>query len=151
MTNQQLPPATADNNPTNVGVENKIWTKGIHRTNTIFMVTSLFLVFGLDLLILINNPFLAPFYIAMVVVLGIFGAFYYYETRALKKKYSNSSSKLDIWIYVLVVIRNLVFVLNFIPLIQILGGMALLFGALPYLIIYNIILLRLRPKAIHAN
>lgn len=132
------------------GVENKIWSKGIPRTNVGFMVVSLLLVFGLDLVILLNSPGLAPYFIVMLVVLGIFGVFYYIENYVFKKKYSNSQSKLDAWISVLAVLRNLVFVLNFIPFIQILGGVALVFGGIPYLILYGI-LLSFRSKATHAS
>ena len=79
-------PVTASNNPSSVIIENKIWLKVIPRTNTGFMVVSLLLVFGLDLVILLASPDLAPFFIAMVVVLGIFGIFYYIENRIFKKK-----------------------------------------------------------------
>lgn len=133
-------PAIPSNNPSSVIVENKIWSKGIPRTNIGFLVISLLLVFGLDLTILVSGPELAPFYIAMLVVLGIFGFFYYRENRVLNKRFANSSSTLDKWIVTLVVIRNIVFVLNFIPFIQIGGAIALVFGGIPYLIAYFILL-----------
>jgi len=115
---------------------NKKWPKVIPRLNNGFLVISALLVFGIDLPILIMNLELAPFFFVMLCVLAIFVVFYLYENRKLKQKFSNSDSKLDSWFVVLVFIRNVVFVLNFIPLIQILGGLVLIYCGIPYLIIY---------------
>lgn len=125
----------------------KKWTKIIPRLNIGFMVISTLLVFGLDLMILIDSPELAPFFYAMLVVLAIFVAFFFYENKILKRKFASSDSKLDSWFVALVVLRDIVFVLNFIPFIQILGGTALVFGGIPYLIIY-FLMLRARNKSI---
>lgn len=122
------------------GIENTVWSKGIPRTNKGFMIVSLVLVFGIDLLILMSSPELAPFYIEMLVVLIIFGIFFYRENYILNKRFATSRSKLDTWLTSLIVIRNIVFVLNFIPFIQIGGAMALAFGGIPYLIGYFILL-----------
>jgi hypothetical protein len=134
------PTGLATNGPLSLGVENTTWSKGIPRTNIGFLIISLLLVFGLDLTILVGSPELAPFYIEMLVVLVIFGVFFYRENRILNKRFAHSRSTLDAWITTLVVIRNIVFVLNFIPLIQIGGAAALVFGGIPYLIIYSILL-----------
>lgn len=126
----------------NYTTENKKWTKIIPTTNHIFMVISVLLVFGLDLVILFSSPELAPFFIEMLVVFAIFVMFYVYELSTLKKKFSNSESRSDTWFVALVIIRNVVFVLNFIPFIQILGGIALIFGGIPYIGIYFFLLRR---------
>lgn len=139
--NRWFEPAGAmANNSRGAGVENTTWSKGIPRINTGFMMVSLLLVFGLDLVILINEPDLFPFYAAMLAVLGIFSVFLYRENRVLNKRFASSSSTLDKWLVTLVVIRDIVFVLNFIPFIQILGGAALVFGGIPYLAVYFILL-----------
>ena len=83
---------------------------------------------------------LLAFWIEMVVVLGIFGIFFYLENFSLKKRFENSRSTLDTWISVAIVIRNVIFVLNFIPVIQIGGGALLVLGGIPYLILYSILL-----------
>lgn len=126
--------------PLDTGVENTTWSKGIPRTNIGFMIVSLLLVFGLDLVILINEMDLLPFWLAMLVVLAVFGVFFYRENRVLNRRFVNSRSTLDKWIVTLVVIRNIIFVLNFIPFIQIGGAMILVFGGIPYLIVYFILL-----------
>jgi len=126
--------------PLSIGEENKIWSKSIPGTNIGFMVVSLLLVFVLDLGILIASPGLWGFYVAMLIVISIFAGFFYFEKNVLKKRFLLSHSKLDSWFFGLVILRNLVFLLNFIPLIQIAGGMALVFGGIPYIIIYCIIL-----------
>jgi len=126
---------------------NKIWTKYIPWSNRVFMVLSLALFLLLDLYILFDNPSLLMFWLAMLVVMIIFLIIYRYENVRLKKQFSNSKSKLDPWLLTLVAIRNIVFVLNFIPYIQIIGGVALIFGIVPYLIVY-FILIKSRSKGI---
>lgn len=106
-----------------------LWTKGIARTNNVFMVISLVLVFGLDLLILISSPSLAPYWYMMLGVLAAFAIFYCLENFVFRKKFANTTSALDKWISLIIVLRNIVFLLNFIPLIQLLG-LALLGGFL---------------------
>lgn len=97
------------------------WEKRIPRINKVFMVISLVLVFGLDLLILISSPSLAPYWYMMLGVLAIFVIFFCLENFVFRKKFANTTSSLDKWITTIVVIRNIVFLLNFIPLIQLLG------------------------------
>ena len=126
---------------------NKHWTKNIPRSNKGFMVVSLLLFLGLDLFILISEPDLLVFWLAMLVVMLIFVAFYYYENYKLAVKFETSTSKLDPWILALVALRNVVFVLNFVPVIQILGGMALIFGGVPYLIVYYFVI-KARHKSV---
>lgn len=134
------PTGFVTNGPLSLGEENTTWSKGIPRTNIGFLVVSLLLVFGLDLTILVSSPELAPFYFEMLAVFVIFGVFFYSENRILNKRFAHSRSTLDAWITTLVVIRNIVFVLNFIPLIQIGGAIALVVGGIPYLIVYSILI-----------
>lgn len=121
--------------------KNKYWSKIIPSSNSTFMVISLGLFLGLDLMILVTNPGMYPFWAAMLVVIVIFAAFYYYENYKLAKKFKKTKSKADVWILVLVTIRNVVFVLNFIPFIQILGAGILILGGIPYIILYYIALM----------
>lgn len=130
-------------------VGNKYWTKYIFRTNKWLMILSLILFLGLDLIILIMSPGLFIFWAAMAVVMLIFWGFYRYENTTLKDRYANSSSKLDPWFIALVALRNLVFILNFIPVIQLLGGAALIYGGIPYLIVYYL-MVRSRNKLVVA-
>src|SRR3989344_1875320 len=101
--------------------QNTIWTKGIPRTNMVFMVISLLLVFGLDLLIIISSPSLSPFWFIMLGVLAVFAIFFYLENFVFRRKFANTTSVLDKWISIIIVLRNIVFILNFIPVIQLLG------------------------------
>jgi len=57
--------------------QNSIWTKIIPRTNMVFMIISLLLVFGLDLLIIISSPSLRPFWYMMLAVMGVFLVFFF--------------------------------------------------------------------------
>lgn len=119
--------------PTVPAIAQSICVKGIPRTNKVFMVISLILVLGLDLVILLVSGFsLLPFWIVMLVVLGIFAVFFYLENYVFSKKFADTKSALDPWISAIIVARNIIFVLNFIPLIQILG-LALLGGVLAFI------------------
>ncbi|MDP3989352.1 MAG: hypothetical protein Q8P93_03905 [bacterium] len=127
--------------------DNKKWSKIIPWLNIGFMVISALSVFVLDLPLLIRSPELAPFFYVMLVVLAIFIAFFLYENRTLKRKFANSDSRLDSWFVRLVILRNLVFLLSVIPVIQIGGTAAMVFGGIPYIIIYSR-MLRARNKSI---
>src|SRR3989344_7282882 len=100
---------------------NTIWTKGIPQTNLIFGLLSLLLVFGVDLYAVISNPDLSFFWFIMLIIFGVFAIFFYLENVVFCKKFANSTSKLDIWISLVIVIRNVLFLLNFIPIIQLFG------------------------------
>lgn len=108
---------------------NIMWAKHIPRANKIFMVISLLLVFGLDLSILIESPDLAYFWYVMLGVLAVFMVFYCLENFVFSKRFSKTTSSWDKWISMIIAVRNLVFLLNFIPYIQVLG-MVLLGGFL---------------------
>jgi hypothetical protein len=98
-----------------------MWAKDIPRVNRVFMVISLVFVFGLDLLILISNPGLAPFWFMMLGVLAAFVFFYYLENFVFRKRFAGTTSHLDKWILRVIILRNIIFVLNFIPFIQLIG------------------------------
>ena len=115
---------------------NKYWAKYIFRTNKWLMILSLILFLGLDVVILVMSPDLFIFWAVMAVVMLIFWQFYRYENSTLNERFANSDSKLDSRFVALVVLRDIVFVLNFIPFIQLLGAGALVVGCIPYLIIY---------------
>ena len=90
-------------------------------TNNVFMVISLLLVLGLDLLILLSNSSLLSYWIPMLIILGVFVIFFFLENYVFKKIFADTTSPLDPWIHTIIVARNIIFVLNFIPLIQALG------------------------------
>lgn len=98
-----------------------IWTKGIPRTNIRFMVVSLLLVCGLDLTIAVSSPDLMDFWYIMLGVLAVFLVFFYIENFVFSKKFADTKSGLDPWIFAMILVRNIIFVLNFIPLIQLIG------------------------------
>jgi len=114
---------------------------------------ALVVFFGVDLFILVIDAMdlgmetMLFFYGIMLVPMIIFYSFYQYENHKLVNKYLQSSSKLDLWILILILIRDAVFVLNVIPFIQVLGGIALVFGGMPYLIVYSL-MIRARNKSV---
>jgi len=105
-----------------------IWTKGIPRTNKVFMIISLVLVFGLDLFIIISSPGLRSFWYMMLGVLAVFAVFFCLENFVFRKKFTDNTSNLDKGIFAVIVIRNLIFLLNFIPVIQLLGFAAIVYA-----------------------
>ena len=132
---------------------NQYWSKGIPITNKLFMLVSLLVMFVIHPFIIvtdaleIGSDIALLFYGIMFAPLIIFAVFYLYENKKLSARFSHTQSKTDTWLLVLIIIRNIVFILNFIPFIQIAGAMALVFGGIPYLIIY-ILLIRARSKII---
>jgi len=117
-----------------------IWSAFIPRINKIFLVPSLLLVFGLDLIILISSFSLIGFWLEMLAVFGVFLLLFYFENKILRKKFADTKTPLDPFIYVLVVIRNIVIFLNFIPFIQLLGMTIGMFTGIPYLLIYSLLI-----------
>jgi len=116
------------------------WGGLLNKTNKIFMVICIGMLFTVDLAILISQPELAPFWFIMIGCTVLFGFFYVLENVYFSNKFAGTQSDLDAWIYLLVFLRNIVFVLCVIPLIQILGGLALVAGGLPYLLVYVILI-----------
>lgn len=111
--------------------------KLIPKINSFFKIISIALVFVLDIVILISEPALWPFWVEMLVVFVLLLIFINYEYNFVRKKASSSSPFLDSVFVALVIVRNLVLFLNFIPFIQIIGAIATIFGIVPYLIIYS--------------
>ena len=129
----------------NLTQTNKIWLKFIPVINMIFMGISLVVMFVINIFILATDMLKIGeiglfFYGIMFVPLVIFVSFYLYENKKLSVRFLNTKSKADPWILALIIIRNIVFILNFIPFIQIAGAMALVSGGIPYLIIYSLLL-----------
>lgn len=140
------PVVTAGPSPLQVNI---VWAKQIPKFNFAFMVASVLLIVLLDYGLASSIPDLMSFFVLMLYVLAVFVVFYIIENRWLKAKFSNSESKLDSWFVFLIVIRDFVFLLNFIPGIQLLGMTALGFIGIPYLVIYLIMLIA-RFKSIPA-
>ena len=142
-----LPPVGGQNTTSvvsvqNTGVDSKpeqakksMWGHSIPRSNRVAMKVSLALVFIIDLIILFLSGFsLFMFWAIMLAVLGIFAIFFFLENHVFSKRFGDTKSALDKWIAIIIALRNLVFILNFIPLIQVfglglLGGFVALFSS----------------------
>ena len=119
-----------------IGNSTSLWAKGIPKTNKVFMIISLLLVFGLDLFIAISSPDLKGFWYMMLAVFAVFAVFFCLENFVFSKKFANTTFSIDKWISFVVVIRNLLFILNFIPFIQLLGLAGILYGGWAIGIVY---------------
>lgn len=119
----------------------KVWKKQIPILNKSFLIISSILVFGLDLLIVIGLPSLMFFWIMMLVVFVIFVLFYALESF-LKSKYSDTWSDVDNKFFAIILFRNIIFILCFIPYIQILGMLGLFVYAIPFMIMYIVFLVK---------
>ncbi len=150
MADAQIPGAPVFSGaPASVSVTqgtSSMWTRIIPGTNMGFLVITMLLVFGLDLVILVTSPELWMYWAEMVGVFAVFMLFFWFENSNRKKAYGSSRSALDGWILFLIVVRNICVVLNSIPFIQLLGGFLLFFGIIPYLILYTI-LIDMRTRA----
>lgn len=119
---------------------NRIWAVEIPRMNRYSMIASMPFVFGLDLAILIMEPDLAEYWYMMLVVLAVFSIFYYIENFVLSRRLASRSHSADGVLYVFIVLRNIAFILNFVPGIQLLGLAALFYAGVPFVILYGILL-----------
>lgn len=144
------------NNNLNLGVrDNKYWSKWIPGTNKLFMLLSLLVMFVVHPFIIVTDALgigtetALFFYGVMFIPLVIFGIFYRYENNKLSNQFGSTRSGTDPWFLILIVIRNIVFGLNFVPFIQIIGAGALVLGIIPYLLIYYF-LFRARNKSVVA-
>jgi len=131
-------------------ISNTKWTKvipWINRLSTVVAV-GIFLIsfFGFGGFKIFDSE-IRMFAIIMIVVICILVGINYFENSVLVKKYANSTSRLDTSFVILTTLRNIVLVLNVIPLIQIFGIGALVLGGVPYLITYYS-MLRARNKSV---
>lgn len=131
--------------------ENIRWTKTIPGLNkkitivaTIIFLVEFILVGGP---LAFSNSWVGPFAVIMVCVLALLGGFNYFESTKLAKKYATSHSNLDGWFVLLTTFRNVTLILNVLPFIQLLGIAALVFGGIPYLIVYILLVLK-RNKSV---
>jgi hypothetical protein len=132
---------------------NTKWNKVIPRINKLSSIVAvgIFLVafFSFGGFSVFSDLDIGFFAMIMIAVIYVLGGINYFENSVLVKKYSNSTSTLDTWFVTLTTLRNIVFILNVIPLIQILGIIALVFGGIPYLIVYYF-MIRSRNKSVVA-
>jgi hypothetical protein len=131
---------------------NTKWSKVIPRINKIFTIVSV----GVFVVVVLSfgglgvfTSDLAVFAFAMLGTIIVIGAINYFETFSLAKRYANSNSRLDTWFTVLAVLRNLVLFLSVLPFIQIIGMVAMMWGGIPYLIVYYF-MVRSRNKSVVA-
>ncbi len=97
------------------------WNKGILYINFVSLIAYLLLVFGLDFAIVSSDPSLMEFWILMLGVFAIYMVFFLLETFLFRKKFAALPPGSDTGITVVIILRNLLFLLNFIPYIQLLG------------------------------
>jgi len=124
-----------------VSTVNRIWTKVIPRTNIGFLIPCLLLVFGLNMMIALNDRSLREFWYIMLGVFAAFAVFFILENFVFKKLFANSQSDVDIWISTLVVLRNILVLLNVIPLIQLLGMLIGFYAVWVYVPLYIILII----------
>lgn len=121
---------------------------GLPTLNKICMVISVILVFGIDVLILISNTDLAGFWYLMLAVFAAFVVFFLLENFVYPKHFATTTTNLDIVIGLLNSARNITFILNFIPFIQLIGLFIVVAAGIPFVILY-IILISIRFKIAH--
>ncbi|MEP7204767.1 MAG: hypothetical protein ABI716_01065 [Candidatus Saccharibacteria bacterium] len=120
---------------------NKIWSKSIPKTNKIFLIAAaaLLLIVDLPLLISDRTGMLIMFFILMLIAFAVLLVFSRLELYVFKKKFSGSKSKYDHVLFGLIIARDLLLFLNFIPYVQLLGIFAFVMLGLPILISYTVL------------
>ncbi|OGG50817.1 hypothetical protein A2704_06485 [Candidatus Kaiserbacteria bacterium RIFCSPHIGHO2_01_FULL_54_36b] len=105
--------------------KSRVWTAVIPGINISFLAGYLGLLLGIDYPILQAQPELARFWYIMLAVFAIFAVFFLLETFIFRQKFATTRSGSDGGVVTIVVIRNIIFLLNFIPGIQLIGMAAL--------------------------
>lgn len=121
---------------------NRKWTVQILRTNIGFLIVYIGLLFGIDMPMAISSPELLGFWYIMLAVFSVFLIFFALETFVYRKRFSTTTSGTDSGLLVIIVLRNVLFLLNFIPFIQILGLVGLPTVGLVLLILYVVFIVR---------
>ena len=123
-------------------VLNPTWATRIPRTNIGFLIAYLALVFGLDFGIAKSSPDLFFFWYIMLAVLSLAMVFFALEMFVYKRRFITTASSLDTGIFVVIILRNIIFLLNFIPYIQLIGLVALPTAGIILFIMYVIFVIR---------
>lgn len=150
-TQPDIPPVAAPV-PTPPPIINKKWTKVIPILNWICLIISLLLLFGLDLMILLSagtdssgfltQDALFQIWIIMLAVFSVYLVLFFLENFSFNKRFATSRSRLDNWIILVVVIRNLLVLGSSTPLIHLLVWFMGWVIAIPLLIIYFLLILK---------
>ena len=130
-----------------------VWNKVIPRFNWITLCISLAILLLIDLPILRSSPDLAGFFYIMLATLACFLVLFGLENYVFRKSMLNTfSSALDGWIVALISARNVVVILSVIPFIQLIGMAAIVFGGIPWIIAYVILIFvryrKSKPKVV---
>lgn len=116
-----LNPVQALPTPTDQVPINNFWSKYINLLNYITLAICLGFLFIIDIPILNQRPELASFFYYMVVSTIIFIGCLLFERRASKRLRHVQQTQIDATIFVLAILRNIIFILNVIPFIQLIG------------------------------
>lgn len=118
-----------------IGV-NAFWSKYIPQINKTFLIITGLFVFGIDLVILVVNPGLLGYWIPMVASFFALLVFCEFEKWIAKKKLAHSLSQFDGLMLLVIIARNVALLLNVIPVIQLLGIVLVVWGVIPFLLLY---------------
>lgn len=122
----------------------RLWSKTIPWINLSSLAIYLVFVFGIDLYTVFQQTYRRDtywgFWKIMLLVLAVYLLFFWLESFVLKKKFASTTSRLDGWVLFVIIVRNVVFLLNFIPLIQLLGLVIDIFAGWAIVITYIILI-----------
>ena len=113
------------------------WANAIPKLNRITMIACLALFIFVDTIILVDNPELIMFWVIMAGVMVLCTVFYYLENYVFAPRFAKTRARLDTFIFGLIAFRNLVFFLNVIPVIQVIGMWTIVFAGIPWLLAYG--------------
>jgi len=124
-------------------IRDEIWSKSIPSANQRSMITclALFILLDTGILFTVNEALIEfhhgeLFWLIMAGVMTAFVPFFYLENVYCAPRFSQTPSSKDSHILSLIRFRNLIFVLNMVPWIQLLGILALVVACIPWSITY---------------
>lgn len=97
---------------------NKIWSRRIPATNRTFLIINAVFLVCADIFVMISSPNLLEFLYILFGVYAVQVALYFIYILLSKKLSDTKVTKLDRFVFALLIFKNLVFLLNLIPLIR---------------------------------
>ena len=117
-----------------------LWARVIPTINYIFLAVSAVFLFVVSLPLVQGSPALFAFWDLMLFVFIVFAVLVAVENFVLKEKFAATHTGVDAGLMTVIIIRNIIFVMNSMPLIQLLGLTAIFSIGWILAIIYIILL-----------
>jgi hypothetical protein len=143
-----LSPIISDASTEKVGASevptiNKVWTRNVKTVNIVCLILALLCLVFIDIPIVISTPGLAPFLIPMLIAFVVLAVCALHEWFVANDLRNTEETNHDGTMLGLIYLRNIIVILNVIPLIQLFGILTSLLLVFTFPVYYFILAKRL--------